>query len=113
LIEPLRVIQFDTINLGEELNGPETTPLEETAHLENPSIMSEHARSSIFVTVQPRETRTSSGTNVPDVLIDLITIYDDEERSWFSFITPVPITKEGEPGETSSLTPKALTSIPQ
>ena len=39
LIEPLRVIPVDTINLREEINGSETTPLEETAHPENLSIM--------------------------------------------------------------------------
>jgi hypothetical protein len=50
---------------------------------------------------------------VTDILIDLITIYDDEESSGVSLITPVPITEEGEPGETSALTLKALTSIPQ
>jgi hypothetical protein len=41
LIEPLRVILVNTIHLGEYLNGSETTPLEETAPLENRSIMSQ------------------------------------------------------------------------
>jgi hypothetical protein len=50
---------------------------------------------------------------VTNVLIDLITIYDDEERSWVSLITPIPIKEEGELREKYSLTPKDLTSIPQ
>jgi hypothetical protein len=68
---------------------------------------------SVVATAQLGETRTSSGTDVPNVLIDLITIYDDEEISEVSLITPVPIKEEGEPGETSAPTPEALTSIPQ
>jgi hypothetical protein len=113
LTKPLRVILVNTINLGEELNGSETIPLEETAHLENPSIMTQQTRSSVAATVQLGEMRTSSGIDMSNVLIDLITIYDDEESSEISLITLVPITEEGEPGETSALTPKALTSIPQ
>jgi hypothetical protein len=46
--------------------------------------------------------RASSGMGMPTVLIDLITIYDDEEGSEASRITPVPITQEEEPGETSA-----------
>jgi hypothetical protein len=57
------------------------------------------------------EIGTSNRTYVPDVLIDLITIYDDEEISGFSLTTPIPIIEEGELGETSALTPEALTSI--
>jgi hypothetical protein len=83
LIEPLRVIPVDTINLREEINGSETTPLEETAHPENPSIMSQQARSSVVATTQLGGTRTSSGTDVPNVLIDLITIYDMRKAQGF------------------------------
>jgi hypothetical protein len=39
---------------------------------------------------------------VPIVLIDLITIYDDEESSKVLRITLVPITQEEVPGETSA-----------
>jgi hypothetical protein len=113
LIEPISVIPINTINLGEELNGSETTPLEEITHPKNPSIMSQKARSSIAATMQLGGTRTSSGTDVPNFLIHLITIYVDEKISCVSLITPVPITEEGEPRETSALTPKSLTSIPQ
>jgi hypothetical protein len=36
LIEPIRIISVDKIDLREELNGSELTPLDETAHPENP-----------------------------------------------------------------------------
>jgi hypothetical protein len=113
LIEPIRVTLTDTINLREEINGSESTPLEETAHPENPGIMSQQARLFIVATTQLGETRTSSGTDVPDVLIDLITIYDDEESSGVSLITPVPIMEEGEPRRNICSNSEALTSIPQ
>jgi hypothetical protein len=60
--------------------------------------MSQQVRSSAAATAQLGGTRTSSGTNVHDVLMYLITIYADEESSWVSIITPILITKEGELG---------------
>jgi hypothetical protein len=50
---------------------------------------------------------------MPTVLIDLITIYDDEEGSEASHITPVPITQEEEPGETSAPASDDLVPKPQ
>jgi hypothetical protein len=50
---------------------------------------------------------------MPTVLIDLITIYDDEEGSEASCITPVPITQEEEPGETSAPASDVLIPNPQ
>jgi hypothetical protein len=41
---------------------------------------------------------------VSDTLFDLITIYDDEEISEVSLITPVPIKEDKEPGVTSAPT---------
>jgi hypothetical protein len=67
----------------------------------------------IVVTTQLREITTSSGTDVLDILIDLITIYDDEEILGVSLRTLVQIMEEGEPGEISAPNPEALTSIPQ
>jgi len=113
LIEPIRFTLTDTINLGEELNGSESTPPKETSHRENIGIMSQQARLSVVATTQLGKARTSSGTDVPDVLIDLITIYDDEEISGVSLITRVLIMEEGEPREKYALTPEDLTSIPQ
>jgi hypothetical protein len=40
-IEPIRFIPKDRINLREELDGSESTPLEETSHLENSGNMSQ------------------------------------------------------------------------
>jgi hypothetical protein len=81
LIEPPRITPVDTSNCEEELNGPETIPPEETVDQENISPMSPQAGSPVTTTSQRRITRASSGTVVPNVLIDLITIYDDEESS--------------------------------
>jgi hypothetical protein len=50
---------------------------------------------------------------MPTVLIDLITIYDDEEGSEASRITLVPITQEEEPGETSAPAFDVLIPNPQ
>jgi hypothetical protein len=105
LIEPLRFIPVDTINLIEEINGSEKIPLE-TSHPENPRIMSENEKSSVATTSQLGETRKSSGIDVPNFFIDLISIYDDEEISEVSLITLVPIMEEGEQGEISTPTPK-------
>jgi hypothetical protein len=104
LIEPLRITPTDTSNHREEINGSETTPPEETVDQENPSSVFPQEGSSVTTTTQRRITRASSGMGVPNVLIDLITIYDDEESSEVSRMTPVPITEEEEPGETSAPT---------
>ena len=42
--------------------------------------------------------RTPGETSVPNTLFYLITIYDDEESSKVSLLTPIPITREKEPG---------------
>jgi len=50
---------------------------------------------------------------MPTVLIYLITIYDDEEGSKSSHITPLPITQEEELEETSAPTYDELVPNPQ
>jgi hypothetical protein len=45
---------------------------------------------------------------VPIVLIDLITIYDDDEGLKASRISPVLITQEEEPGEVSAPAPDEI-----
>jgi hypothetical protein len=67
----------------------------------------------VTTTTQQRSARASSGTGMPNVLIYLITIYDNEEGSEASRITPVPITQEEEPGETYSPTFDVLIPNPQ
>jgi len=66
----------------------------------------------VVATMHLGGTRKSIGMDVPNVLIYLITIYDDEEISGVSLITLVPITEEGKPGERYAPTLKSLTSIP-
>jgi hypothetical protein len=92
LIEPLRITPTDRRNHREELNGSETIPPEKTVDQEKPSLMSPQAGSLVNTIAQRRITRASSGTGVPTVLIDLITICDDEESLEVSLITSVPIT---------------------
>jgi hypothetical protein len=50
---------------------------------------------------------------MPNVLIYLITIYDDEEGSEALCITPVPITQEDEPLETYAPASDVLIPNPQ
>jgi hypothetical protein len=94
LIEPFRITPDDTSHPREELNGSQTIPLEETADQQNPNPMSPQAGSSVTTTAQWGIERASSGTGVPTILIDLITIYDNEESSEVSRITPIPIIVE-------------------
>jgi hypothetical protein len=77
----LRITPVDTSNHGEEINGSDTTPPEETVDQENTSSDFPQEGSSMTITAQQRITRESSGMGVPNVLIDLITIYDYEESS--------------------------------
>jgi hypothetical protein len=75
--------------------------------------MSPQAGLLVTDTAQQRSTRASIRTAMPTVLIDLITIYDDEEGSEASHITLVPITQEEELGETSTPTFDVLILNPQ
>jgi hypothetical protein len=75
----LSITPTNTSNHGEEINISETNPLEETIDQENPIPMPPQARSSVTTTVQWRIEKMLIGIGVPNVLIDLITIYDDEE----------------------------------
>jgi hypothetical protein len=55
--------------------------------------------------------RTSRSASVPNSLHDLITIYDDEESSKLSLVTPMQITEENEPEKASSPAPDAQIQI--
>ena len=94
LLEPIRITPHDTINIGEEINGLESTPLEGTVDPENPIVPSPQATSSVIIPSQQDITRTSSETGVTNILFDLITIYDDEEISKVFLITLVPVIEE-------------------
>jgi hypothetical protein len=65
---------------------------------------------SVTIPTQHEIPRTLGEIGVPNTLFDLITIYDDEESSKVSLITPIPITEEKEPGGTYAPTLDA--SIP-
>jgi hypothetical protein len=110
IIEPLRVTPIDTKNSEGEKIGSETILLEGTTDPENPRVPSQQAISLVIILSQQEIQRTSGEEGVSNTLYDLITIYDDEESSEVSLITPVPITKEKEPGGTS--TPILYASIP-
>jgi hypothetical protein len=112
LIGPLRITPTDT-NDEVELNNSKTIPPEESVDQENTSPMSPQEGSSVTTTTQRRSTRASSGMGMPTILIDLITIYDDEEGSEASHITPVPITQEEELGETSAPASMIWSQIPK
>jgi hypothetical protein len=100
----MRITPTDPINIREEINGSESIPLEETTNPKNPRVPSPQDRSLVIIPTQHEIPRTPSETSVPNILFDLITIYDDEESSYVSLITPVPITDEKEPRETFSPT---------
>jgi hypothetical protein len=70
-------------------------------------------RSPITYAFQKRPERVLSGTGVPTVLVDLITIYDDEKGLEVSHISPVVITQEEIPSRVSTLTPDEFVPEPQ
>jgi hypothetical protein len=74
----VRITLVDTRNRREEINGLETTPPEETANQEKLSSVFPQEGSSVNTTTQRGITRASNGASVPNFLIELITIYDDE-----------------------------------
>jgi hypothetical protein len=79
LIGSFRITPANTSIHEKELNGSQKFPPEEIVDQENPILMSPHEVSSMTSTTQQRSERVSSGMGIPIVLIDLITIYDDEE----------------------------------
>jgi hypothetical protein len=88
--------------------------LEEITGSENPEVPPPQIRSPGEISTQPEIARTSGRTSVPNPLFDLITIYDDEESSEVSLVTPVQITEEKEPERASTPGPDApVQSCPQ
>jgi hypothetical protein len=90
----MRITPSDPINIREELNGSESTYLEETVYLKNPRVSSPQARSSLTIPTHHEIPRTPCEMGVPNILLDLITIYDDEEILEVLLITLVPIIEE-------------------
>jgi hypothetical protein len=81
LIGILNITPSDTSHPKEEINVSQKIPPEDTTDKENPNPMSPQVGSSMTTTTQRRSTRLSSGMGMTTALIDLITIYDDEEGS--------------------------------
>jgi hypothetical protein len=88
----MRITHTDPIKIREELNGSNSTQLEETAGLENPRVPSPQARPLMTIPNQHEIPRTPGEMGVPNTLFDIITIYDDEESLEVLLITPIPIT---------------------
>jgi hypothetical protein len=104
LIEPLRITPINTNDQEVEPNGSSVTPPTEIVDQEE----TVQVRSPITTAVQQRPAGVSSGTGVPTILVDLITIYDDDEGSEVSHISLVVITQEESPGEVSTLAPDEI-----
>jgi hypothetical protein len=77
----MRITLTNPVNIREELNGLESTSLEETSNLENPRVLSPQSRSPMTIPAHHEIPRTLGETCVPNTLFDLITIYDDEHSS--------------------------------
>jgi hypothetical protein len=107
IIEMMRIPLDDPITIREETNGSESIRLEEITSLENPRVSLPQIRSSMTIPIQFEIPRTPGETSVPNPLLDLITIYDDEKSSEVSLVTPILITEEKEPEKTSTPSPDA------
>jgi hypothetical protein len=93
-------------NRGEP-SGLEPIQIEEITDPENHRVPSPQIISPGTIPTQPEVSRTPGGTGAPKSLFDLITIYDDEESSKVSIVTPVLITEEKEPEKESTPSPDA------
>lgn len=109
LIEPLRITPINTRDQEVEPNGSSVTPPTEIVDQDE----TVQVRSPITAVVQQRLAAVSRGTRVPTVLVDLITIYDDDEGSEVSHISLVVITQEKSPSKVSALTPDEIIPKPR
>jgi hypothetical protein len=102
--------RFPTNNPNERWGGPsdlEPIQIEETPGSDNPEASTPQVESPRDVSAQPEIMRTSGREITPNALFDLITIYDDEESSEVSLVTPVKIAEETKPEKASTLGPDA------
>ena len=98
--------------MREEINGSESTQLEETIGRENPRVPLPWDRSSVTIPTQYESSRTPSEMSVPNPLFDLITIYDDEESLEVSLVTLILIIEEKKPEKTFFPSPDASSQNP-
>jgi hypothetical protein len=66
----------------------------------------------VTIPTQYEVPRTPGEIGVPNTLFDLITIYDDEESSEVSLVTPISIIEEKGPEKTSAPSPDASVQNP-
>jgi hypothetical protein len=77
----MRIPSDNPITIREETRFLESIQLEEIIGLENPRVPSPHIRSLMTIPTQHEVPRTPGETGMKNPLLDLITIYDDEESS--------------------------------
>jgi hypothetical protein len=111
LVEMKRVPADNLIEIRGGPSDPDPIQIEEITGLDNPKVSTPHTRSRGDVLAQTNIARTSGRTRAPNPLHDLITIYDDEESSEVSLVTPISITEEKEPMKVSSPTLDAPSQI--
>jgi hypothetical protein len=97
LIEMMRIPIDDPIKIQGEPSILELMQLEEITGSENPEVPPPQIISPGEISTQLEIERTSGRKSVPNPLFDLITIYNDEESSYVSLVTPMHITEEKEP----------------
>ena len=90
----VRVPAHDPVESRGELSGPNPIHIEETTGSNNPEAPPPQVGSPGEVSARPKMARKSGRTSIPNPLFDLITIYDDEESSEVSLVTPVKIIEE-------------------
>jgi hypothetical protein len=98
-LEPPRIVPVETNTHATEPNTTEEAPPERIITQDDPSSLQTQVEQPTIDRMPQRSSRTPTRTCIPLVLIDLITIYDDDEGSTTSYIAPVPITYEEAPGE--------------
>jgi len=99
----MKILVDNPIESRREPSNLETMLFEENIGSENPEFPPPQIRSPGDISTQPEIARKLGRKSVPNPLFDLITIYDDEESSEVSLVTPVKITEEKEPERASTL----------
>jgi hypothetical protein len=102
LVEMSRILTDDPIERRGEPSGLEPIQLKKITELENLEVPPPQIRSPGGISTQPEIARTPGRISVPNPLFELITIYDDEESSEVSLVTPMQIMEEKEPERAST-----------
>jgi hypothetical protein len=89
LIEMERVPADNSVEIWVGPSGPELIQIEEIIELDNPEVTTPQYRSPGDVSSQLEIRKTSVRESAPNPLHNLIKIYDDEESSEVSLVTPV------------------------